>query len=70
VSWRGKLERADVEGGVWLLHARDGTTYSLRGDVPARLAGSDVVVEGVADDRMGIDMSGPAIAVRHVRKAP
>ncbi|MFZ5480555.1 MAG: hypothetical protein ACOZNI_27580 [Myxococcota bacterium] len=66
MSWKGRLEHDDVEGGRWLLHTRDGT-YALRGEVPARLAGAEVEVDGVADDRMGFDMSGPAIAVRGVR---
>jgi hypothetical protein len=66
--WSGRLEHRDLEGGVWMLHAR-GETFTLRGKVPADLDGKQVEVEGEADDGFGFDMAGPAIAVRTVRKA-
>jgi len=42
---RGKLERRDVEGGVWVL-VSGGTTYDLHGDLSGVRAGDDVVLEG------------------------
>jgi hypothetical protein len=65
--WTGRLERRDLEGGIWTLHTRGGA-FTLRGEVPAHLAGREVEVEGDEDESFGFDMAGPAIAVRTVRK--
>ena len=64
----GRLERRDLDGGVWVLVARD-ATYTLHGDVPRALAGAVVEVEGDAEEAFGIGMAGPALHVRSVRRA-
>ena len=73
MRWSGKLERRDLEGGVWVLHTPRGE-LTLYGDVPHHLAGHHVEVEGQlssdgGDEGFGIAMTGPAITVRNVRKA-
>lgn len=65
--WTGRLERRDLEGGVWVLHTNDGE-YTLYGEVPRELAGGHVEVEGQAEESFGIAMTGPSITVRRVRK--
>ncbi|MDP2316736.1 MAG: hypothetical protein Q8P41_27825 [Pseudomonadota bacterium] len=64
----GKLERRDLEGGIWVLHTPKGE-HTLYGDVPKHLDGHKVEVEGESDDGFGIGMAGPAITVRTVKKA-
>lgn len=65
--WSGRLERRDLEGGVWVLRTPAGE-LSLYGDVPRHLDGQQVEVEGVAEEAFGFAMAGPAIAVKAVRK--
>ncbi|MDP2306435.1 MAG: hypothetical protein Q8P18_10455 [Pseudomonadota bacterium] len=64
----GRLERRDLEGGVWILHTHKGEV-TLYGDVPHTLAGHHVEVEGDTDEGFGFAMTGPAVTVRTVRKA-
>ncbi len=66
--WTGRLERRDLEGGLWILHTRDGA-YTLYGEVPRELADGHVEVEGDSEEGFGIGMTGPAITVRKVRRA-
>lgn len=65
--WKGRLERRDLEGGIWVLHTPDGEV-TLRGHVPKDLAGAEVVVEGERDDGFGFDMTGPAAAVKRITR--
>jgi hypothetical protein len=64
-SYRGTVRKNDVEGGVWELEADDGRRYQLRGgDGGLKVEGQRVVVKGkVADDAMGIGMTGPVLKV-------
>lgn len=65
----GRLERLDVEGGPWVLHATDGATYHLVGDLgPARrLLGRRVRVHGrLAPDVMTSAQVGPVVEVASV----
>lgn len=66
----GTVRKSDLEGGVWELHADDGTRFQLRGkDGGLRVDGQRVVVEGrVAEDAMGIGMTGPTLDVRSWKK--
>ena len=64
----GKLERRDLEGGVWILHTPTGEV-TLYGDVPPKLAGHHVEVDGESNEGFGFAMTGPAVTVRAVRKA-
>lgn len=62
----GQVRFEDLEGGLWLLVAEDGTRYQLDGGDPGlRQDGQRVEVEGeVADDSMGFGMTGPILRVR------
>ncbi|MES2638181.1 MAG: hypothetical protein V4850_01815 [Myxococcota bacterium] len=64
----GKLERRDLEGGVWILHTPTGEV-TLYGDVPHTLAGHHVEVDGEPNEGFGFAMTGPAVTVRGIRKA-
>lgn len=64
----GKLERRDLEGGVWILHTPSGEV-TLYGDVPATLAGHHVEVDAEQNEGFGFAMTGPAVTVRGIRKA-
>ena len=57
---RGTIRKEDLGGGVFLLVADDGTTYSLvGGDRALRKNGQAVVVEGdLADDVADKGMTG------------
>lgn len=65
---RGRLERNALEGGGWVL-VTGKERYVLIGDVPAGLAGRDVIVDGELDEGFGIFMQGPQLRVRTVRTA-
>jgi len=66
---RGRVERRDLEGGIWQLVADDGKRYTLVGAVQGLVAGAQVEVEGAIDDGFGIAMAGPQLRVQRVRKA-
>jgi len=38
---RGTVKKSDLEGGLWLFEAADGTVYQLQG------GGADLLVDGV-----------------------
>ncbi len=66
----GKVEKRDLEGGIWQLAADDGKRYTLSG-APADLkqaAGSRVEIEGEVDSGgFGFAMAGPSLKVRSFR---
>jgi hypothetical protein len=57
---KGKLVRADLGGGGWVLEADDGKRYQLAGDVPKELAGRRVEVRGKPVESFGFLMTGDA----------
>jgi hypothetical protein len=67
MRWSGRLERRDLEGGVWMLHTREGV-LTVYGDIPHDLAGAEVDVEGESAEGFGLAMTGPAIEARRVRR--
>ena len=64
---RGRLIRADIGTGSWLLEAEDGVRWQLAGDIPTALAGRDVTVEGAEAALFGFSMSGPTFQVASIR---
>jgi hypothetical protein len=66
---RGRVERRDLEGGIWQLVAEDGKRYTLVGAVSGLKAGSQVEVEGTLDDGFGIAMAGPQLRVHKIGAA-
>jgi hypothetical protein len=67
VKVRGKVERRDLEGGIWQLVADDGTRYTLVGAVGRLKSGARVEVEGSLDEGFGIAMAGPQLRVTSIR---
>ena len=68
----GRLEKRDLEGGIYQLVADDGKRWTLLGggrDLKDA-AGSRVEVEGSEDagGGFGIGMAGPQLKVSRVRK--
>jgi hypothetical protein len=70
-KFRGTIRRSDLEGGHWQLEADDGTTYVLEGATKAvEQDGTKVEIDGaVADDAMGIAMTGPILRVKSAKRA-
>ncbi len=69
MKYVGKLERVDLEGGVWLLAASDGRRYQLPAPPAGIESGATVEVDGEPDtDGMSFQMAGPLLRVRSVRK--
>jgi hypothetical protein len=66
---RGRVERRDLEGGIWQLVADDGKRYTLVGATGGLSAGAQVEVEGTIDQGFGIAMAGPQLRVQRVRPA-
>lgn len=64
---RGRIERRDIEGGIWQLVAEDGSRYTLVGSTAGLKAGAKVEVEGSVDEGFGIAMAGPQLRVEKVR---
>jgi hypothetical protein len=64
---RGRVERRDLEGGIWQLVAEDGKRYTLVGSVGAVNAGQQVEVEGTVVEGFGIAMAGPQLRVQKIR---
>jgi hypothetical protein len=65
---RGKVERRDLEGGIWQLVAEDGMQYTLVGAVGRLKSGMRVEIEGSLDEGFGIAMTGPQLRVTNVRE--
>lgn len=63
---RGRLVRADIGTGAWVLDGDDGTRWQLQGDIPRRLSGKRVVVDGKRADTFGFAMTGPVLEVRRI----
>jgi hypothetical protein len=66
---RGRVERRDLEGGIWQLVAEDGKRYTLVGATGGLKTGAQVEVEGTIDEGFGIAMAGPQLRVHTVRPA-
>ncbi len=64
---RGRIERRDLEGGIWQLVAEDGSRYTLVGATGGLKSGARVEVEGVIDEGFGIAMAGPQLRVQKIR---
>jgi hypothetical protein len=64
---RGRVERRDLEGGIWQLVAEDGKRYTLVGALGGLKAGAQVEVEGTLDEGFGIAMAGPQLRVQKIR---
>ncbi|HWE25414.1 MAG TPA: hypothetical protein VG496_15860 [Myxococcales bacterium] len=65
---RGRIERRDLEGGIWQLVAEDGKRYTLVGSVGRLKAGARVEVDGNVDEGFGIAMAGPQLRVTGIRE--
>ena len=65
---RGRVERRDLEGGIWQLLTDDGKRYTLVGSVAGLVAGARVEVEGSVDEGFGIAMAGPQLRVHQIKK--
>jgi hypothetical protein len=66
---RGRIEKRDLEGGIWQLVAEDGKRYTLVGSTSGLRAGTNVEIEGdvEAGGGFGIGMAGPQLRVSKVR---
>ena len=67
---KGTVEFDDLEGGLYRLHADDGTRYTLlgaRGELKSA-NGARVEVEGSLDEGFGVGMAGPQLRVARIRK--
>lgn len=64
-KYSGTVQKNDLEGGFWELHASDGERYQLRGgDDALRVEGLAVEIKGKVDKGgFGIGMSGPILEV-------
>lgn len=65
---RGRVERRDLEGGIWQLVAEDGKRYTLVGATAGLKNGAQIEVEGTIDEGFGIAMAGPQLRVKSVRQ--
>ena len=64
---KGKLVKADLGGGGWVLEADDGKRYQLAGDVPKELAARRVEVRGKQAESFGFLMTGdPTLEVERI----
>jgi hypothetical protein len=68
-AFRGRVEKRDLEGGIWQLVADDGKRYTLVGSTSGLRAGSQVEIEGEVDagGGFGLSMAGPQLRVKKVR---
>ena len=68
---RGTIRRSDLEGGVYQLHAEDGTIYEVEGSDPLlSKEGAQVEVDGSVDrNAMSFSMTGPRLKVKSVKTA-
>ncbi len=56
--FKGKLRHEDLGPGAWVLETDDGERILLVGDVPSKLAGRSVSVQGREVEAMGFAMTG------------
>jgi hypothetical protein len=64
---KGKIVKADLGGGAWILEADDGKRYQLAGKVPKDLAGRRVDVDGKEVEAFGFAMTGdPTIEINKI----
>ena len=64
---KGKLVRADLGAGGWILEADDGKRYQLAGDVPKELANRRVEVRGKPASSYGFVMTDdPTLEVEKI----
>ena len=68
-AFRGRVEKRDLEGGVWQLVGDDGKRYTLVGSTSGLTAGSQVEIDGEveAGGGFGLAMAGPQLRVKKVR---
>lgn len=69
-TFRGTVQKNDLEGGIWELLADDGERYQLsNGDPGLLVSGQKVEIEGKIDRQaFGIGMTGPTLAVKSWKK--
>ncbi len=64
---KGTIQRSELEGGAWVLHAEGGDQYQLVGKLEGLKDGMRAEVEGKVDKgAMGIAMTGPQLAVTKI----
>ena len=63
---KGILKQSTIGMGGYVLHSKDGKSYSLHGEIPKSLIGKKVEVTG--QSAMGIMMLGEAIEVATIRE--
>lgn len=68
---KGTVRHLDLEGGLWVLEAEDGTRYQLRDAKRSLLKdGLKAVVKGeVVEDDFTLGMAGPTLLVSGHREA-
>ena len=68
---RGTIQKSDLEGGVYQLHADDGTVYELEGNgvgTDPLKVGAKVEVDGAVDKgAMSFTMTGPRLKVKSIK---
>lgn len=57
-TFEGTLKHEDLGTGVWVLETAEGERLTLMGDVPAKLEGQQVSVQGKEVEAMGFGMVG------------
>ncbi len=57
-TFEGKLSFEDLGTGSWILETKDGERILLAGEIPRRLAGNKVRVQGNVVEAMGFAMTG------------
>ena len=63
----GTIRKSDLEGGLWILEADDGSRYQLQGSVGSLRDGAKASITGkVERSMMGIGMTGPIVSVTKV----
>lgn len=56
--FKGKLRHEDLGTGAWVLETDEGERIMLVGDVPHKLKGQEVSVQGREVEAMGFAMTG------------
>lgn len=65
---KGTVKKKDLEGGIWVLEAKGGETFQLKGGpVDLYQNGVKVSLKGnIKKDILGIGMAGPIFEVKEV----